>query len=169
MGGDAIHQIVRVKADDDEPPIGFGDSGGLAVEGRECRKMLVGKRLDRQVVGFRWQTCVEYIASKELSIDTFFSGQGQHLGGEVYAVNLLRALLPEPHAYTTRAAREVYDAAKLCPVNGLDSRKEANIHLVLNGLLVVGYPLAVAFLDRERVIAALVEAGEVHSVYSTAR
>ena len=162
VGRDAVHQEVRVIAEEDEYARRGGEPRGFPVERQQLLEMLVRQDLEHQIVRGCRQAGGQHVGRDQLVVDTLGLGAGEHLGREVEAVEALHALRPQPGADAAGAAGQVEHAAGARPVHAFKAREQAQVHLVLDYVLVGLRPLAIAVAHSERRIAAAVERRELH-------
>jgi hypothetical protein len=82
---------------------------------------------------------------------------------DVHAIDGGRTPLPEPDPDPPGAARQIEDGLPGRPVDRLQSVEQAQVHLVLHGLLVGAHPFSVAVAHVHDRIAALVVQRMVHA------
>ena len=124
VGGHAGHQEPRVVADQHEPAPGPGEAEGFPIERAEIGQMLVGQRLGDEVVAVRGDAGVGDVADGQALVGALVTGPGQHLRGQVDAVDPQDTLGAEPGADPARAARQVQHPARRAPLD-LQPLKEA--------------------------------------------
>jgi hypothetical protein len=163
------HDEVRVEGDHDEVAARRGEPRSLGVQRLQRGQVLVHERRDHEVVGARLEPGVGDVRLDQPLVQAALTRHLQHLRREVDAVDRPDAVAAQPGGRPAGAAAEVGNPADVLPHGLRELVEQRDVHLVLNGFLVGGNPLAVARAHVDRAVAAAVEVGEVGHLRRTPR